>query len=331
MRLRTSIIYALLFIVCIVFGLTMFPQLGESAEIPLIPLIGLGSWLFGKRIALILIIPILTYSYFLSSVIYTEISIYYEAMGCGTITLIITSVLVGNIRENYNTLKVAKNNLDERVAARSLELDHLTVKLINEVEATRIHNGQTLHDGIGQQLTGIQLYCSSLAEETAEHSNPIASLADSIRIRAQRAHHVIRKTARLLFPVRMNEIGLIPALNELTSCLNEMEHLSVDITTHGDYAHISDTLALSLYRICHESAMCAATAMEADTIHLVIDAQADEYMLSVQHNGRAWSLLQDNMEQRLIRYRLDVIGGMFEIVQNDDDMENITYRIPITV
>lgn len=331
MRLWISVLYALLVIAIIIFGLIMFPKLHESVEIPLIPLIGLASWLYGKRTALILIFPAMAYSYFLSSMLYADMSIYYEALGCGTIILIITSTLVGNIRDNYHALKIANNNLDQRVAERNAELDHLTFKLINDVEATRIRHGQTLHDGIGQQLTGIQLYCSSLAEQVKENINPMSSLVISMRTKAEKAHHTIRKTARLLFPVRMNETGLIPAINELVSCLNEMAHLSIDIAIQGDYDHIPDSLSLAIYRICHESAMCAATGLEASTIHMAIDSKDTGYAVTVQHNGSPWSSLKDNMEQRLILYRLNTLGGLYSIEQDIGDRETIIYRIPRTV
>ena len=330
MRLAIPIVFAALVVGTVVFGLMMFPKLHENVEIPIIPLIGLASWLFGRRIGLILIFPVIFYSYILSSVLYTEMSVYYEGMGIGTIILVITSVLIGSMRENYDALRITNSILDERVAQRNAELSHLITRLLNESEATRLRHGQILHDGIGQQLTGIQLYCSSLAEQMTGHSDPIASLAVSIRTKAETAHHMIRKTARLLFPIRIHDTGLVPAINELASSLNALNHLSVDVTTRGDYAHVSDTLLLALYRICHESALCAATALGADTIHLVIDSKNNAYTISLQHNGMPWSKLKDNMEQRLILYRLDVLGGLISFVQNTNSTESIIYRIAET-
>lgn len=330
MRFRIPVLYALLVIIVAIFGLMMFPALHESVEIPLIPLIGLGSWLFGKRTGLILIIPVILYSYFLSNVLHLDHSIYYEAKGGGVLIMAVTAILIGNIRNNYHLLKTANITLDQRVAERNAELSNLTVKLINDVEATRIRHGQMLHDGIGQQLTGIQLYCSSLEEQVVESRNSIASLVYSMRTRAEKAHHVIRKTARLLFPVRMNETGLIPAINELVSCLNELEHLFIDVTVQGDYDHIPDALSLVLYRICHESAMCTATGLKASTIHLTIDSKETGYMVTVRHNGTPWSLLKDNMEKRLILYRLNMLGGLCSVEQSVDDSETIIYRIPVT-
>ena len=330
MRLWISVLYALLVIISMIFGLIMFPSLHESALIPIIPLVGLGSWLFGKKTGLILIIPAMSYTYFILSILYVDISTYYEALSSGVFLLIVTSILVGNIRSNYAALKTANGTLDHVVAERNAELSNLTIKLITDAETTRIRHGQTLHDGIGQQLTGIQLYCTSLAEQLAAGAHPSASAVIAMRTSAEKAHTGIRKTARMLFPVRMNETGLIPAINELVSCLNEIKNLSVEVAVQGDYDQIPEKLALALYRICHESTLCAATGLEASIVHLAIDSNLTDYMVSVRHNGTSWSLLKDSMEQRLILYRLNTLGGGISVEQSTGNMERIKYRIPKT-
>jgi glucose-6-phosphate-specific signal transduction histidine kinase len=268
--------------------------------------------------------------YIITSVIYGNICNYYEDRLSGTFLGVLIILFIGRLRNSYEDLKNTNENLDDRIEERNTELRNLTVKLINDVEATRIRHGQMLHDGIGQQLTGIQLYCTSLAEQLVAESNYRASLAFSIRAKAEKAHNIIRKTARMLFPVRMNETGLIPAINELVSCLEEMKHLSIDVAVQGDYDHIPEKLAIGLYRICHESAMCAATDLEASTIHLGIHSEDLGYMVNVRHNGTRWSLLKDNMEQRLILYRLHTLGGLFSAEQSIGNTETIIYRIPGT-
>jgi signal transduction histidine kinase len=308
----------------------MYPHWTTQVMIPVLPLLALGSWLFGRKTALILAIPSLIYHYLISSVIYGDVCIYYEDRLSGTFIGVTLILLVGRLRDSSDRLKLTYARLDQRVAQRNAELDHLTMKLIRDVETIRIRHGQILHDGIGQHLTGIQLYCSSLEDQVKETIPPLASLVSSMRTKAEKAHRTIRKTARLLFPVRMNETGLLPAIKELASCLNEMERLSVDVTIQGDYGHTPDSLSLAVYRICHESAICAATGLEADVIRMTIDSQNAGYMVTVQHNGTPWSLLKNNMEQRLILYRLSSLGGSCSVRQSIDQAESITYRIPGT-
>ena len=268
--------------------------------------------------------------YVISSFIYGDICIFYEDRFSGPLLGICIVLLVGSLRNSYDALKIANSNLDHRVAERNAALSNLTVKLIEDAESTRISHGQMLHDGIGQQLTGIQLYCTSLAEQLVFERNPSASLAFSMRARAEMAHGIIRKTARLLFPVRMHETGLIPALNELSSCFDEIKHVSFALELDGDFSDIPDELALALYRIFHESAMCAATALSASTIQLSINEDAAGYEVTLQHNGASWLQLHDNIEQQLILYRLQSLGGTLSVNQPVSGFETIIYRIPNT-
>jgi signal transduction histidine kinase len=306
----------------------MFPSLGVNVLIILIPLVGFGSWIFGRRFGLLIIIPILVYCYFLLGPIYGDRLDYYQAKGGGIIIMTVAAILIGTIRHSYDMLKTAHRDLDHRVAQRNAELSNLTAKLLDEAESTRVIHGQMLHDGIGQQLTGIQLYCTSVAGQLVVEGNPSASLAFSMRASAQAAHDIIRKTARMLFPVRMRETGLIPALSELVACLDEMKHVSIGIDVDGDFRDRHDDLALSLYRICHESAMCAITALHAKTIKLGIKEDDGGYELTVQHDGTSWAQLNDNLEQRLILYRLQSLGGACSSNQSGSGCENIIYRIP---
>jgi len=329
-----AISYLLLWVVFIVFTLIALPYWNAAVPywntailIPIFFLVGLSAWLYGSTIGYSFALIGVIYNYILSSVIFVDFFTYYENRLSGTLLGIAVVFLIGNIRRSYDNLKMVNRKLDRRIAERNAELNNLTIKLINAAESTRIHHAQTLHDGIGQQLTGIQLYCTSLAEQLVEEGNPIASNAFSMGTSARKAHNIIRKTARMLFPVRMQETGLIPAINELVSCLNEMQQLSIDAEMHGTFDDIPDHLALALYRISHESTMCAVTDLDASAIHLEVCEDTAEYHVVLRQNGKSWSMLKETMEHKLILYRLQSLDGMATL----DSSNTINYRIPRVV
>lgn len=324
MRWIWSFLYASLWIVFVIFTLTFFDRWNTQVLIPIFPLIGIGAWLYGRTTGYVLVLIAAIFHFVIASFLHGHDYSYYEDRLTGALLGICIAYLVGRLRKSYDDLKETNVKLDHRIEERSTELNHLTVKLINDAEATRIRHGQVLHDGIGQQLTGIQLYCTSLAEQLVEESNPIASLAFSMRASAEKAHNIIRKTARMLFPVRMQETGLMSAVNELVSCLSEMKNLSIDAELQGDFDDIPDNLGIALYRICHESALCAVTELNASAIQLDLSEGNAGYQVALLQNGTSWSKLQDTIEQRLILYRLQSLGGMVTI----DSPNKIIYRIP---
>ena len=121
---------------------------------------------------------------------------------------------------------------------------------------------------------------------------------------------------------------MIPAINELVSCFDEMEDMSVMLEVDGDFREIPDEFALGLYRICHESVICAATALNARAIHLGLNEDATGYQVTLQHNGASWSQLNETMEQRLILCRLQALRGTFSCNNSMNGFEKNIYRIP---
>ena len=166
-----------------------------------------------------------------------------------------------------------------------------------------------------------------MEEQLLAEDNPISSLVVSLRLKAEKAHNIVRRTSRILFPVRMHETGLILAINELVSGLSDLKQIHIDAKVNGEFGDMPDNLALALYRICHESAMCAITDLNANNIHLDICAQKTCYQMALQQDGMPWKISQDSKEWQLILYRLQSIGGTFAI----DERNDITYQIPQVV
>ena len=327
MRWFSTILYLLLWLIYFIFSVINFP-VNKSILIPIFLFVAVGAWRYERIIGLVIALFALINLYLITSVIYGDINTYYENRLSGPLLGITIVFLVANLRSSYEALKTANIKLDQRVEERNTELRNLTVQLLNDTEATRIRHGQILHDGIGQQLTGIQLYCTSLAEQLQLDSSSIASLVYSMRETAEKAHNMVRKIARMVFPVRISETGLIPALNELVLCLNEIDHLSVVLEVNGDFRETPDEHALGMYRICHESSMCAATLLGANAIQLSVNEDAADYTMTLQYSGASWSQLNKNKEQRLILYRLQALRGIFSSNPSVNGLENIIYRIP---
>lgn len=323
MRRTWSLLYVSLWLVFLPIALVILTHWDTQVLITIFPLLAIGAWMYGRTVALFLVLVQVIYHSIVST-IHGDIYTYYEDRLTGAFLGIAIALLVGRLRNSYDALKKANHHLDRRVEARNTELSLLTAKLINDAEATRIRHGQTLHDGLGQELTGIQLYCTSLAEQLVADNNPSASLAFSMRTKAEKVHNIVRKIARMLFPVRMKETGLIPAINELVSCLSDIKDLSIDAKTNGDFDDMPEKVALTLYRICHESAMVAMTELNASSIQLDIHADKDGYQVALRQNGMPWAVSKESRLQQLILYRLQALGGML----TNDSSSSLVYRIP---
>lgn len=322
------ILYILAWVFYIAITMTMMPLWGESVVILIIPLLAIGGWLFGTNLGLRLIILEIIYHYILFSEVHADIFIYYQSKFVGILISIAIVQLTGNLRKNLGAIKETGLKLDRLVAERNRDLDALASKLIIDSEQMRISRGQALHDGIGQHMTGIQLFGSSLADQLAEENNLNSASASLLVELGSKTHNQIRHIARVLFPVQIAQVGLVPALQELASCFGDLEQVNFSITEVGCLPDLSENTALQLYRICQESANHAIYQLKATKIEVEIATTKNLCTVKFGHNGLPRHAEEKNNTLQLIDYRLQQISGCSKIDSSCLGFEKNIYTIP---
>ncbi|HXI83312.1 MAG TPA: GAF domain-containing protein [Verrucomicrobiae bacterium] len=158
---------------------------------------------------------------------------------------------------------------------------------ISEREQQRI--GRDLHDGLCQQLAGIAYIASNLQSTLAKVSPKEATVAARIAELSRATAVQARQIARGLNPVNLGAMGLVAALEELTSSIGTMFAIScrfesthrVRIRDHGAAVH--------LYRITQEAIHNSITHGKATEIRVSLHRKGRGTVLSVIDNGRGLS------------------------------------------
>jgi glucose-6-phosphate-specific signal transduction histidine kinase len=310
MSKRTIILYALLWGVYIAFSFITFPQWKDNVLLPAIPLLALGSWLLGRTNGLSLILLGLTLQNIYISELFPDTYRYYESRLTGVLISLCVVFVAGTLRASITAIKTVNTRLDQVVEESSEELSTLTCQLVERTEALRISRGQELHDGIGQQLTGIQLFCSSLADQF-DTSDTNTSLAHSLTDHARQTHHLIRKISRSLFPIQIEEAGLRTALEELVSCMEGTSEIEYTIDFQGDIDGTPPDIALQFYRICQESILYILNHTRVTQIKILMEADSSILRLALEHDGEpVGTEIKHSPESRLIESRLLQIKGL---------------------
>jgi len=179
---------------------------------------------------------------------------------------------------------------------------------ISENEQRRI--GLDLHDGLGQQLTAIELMCQSVVNDLKPVDSDLMRRVSQIGIFLRESISQTRMLAHSLAPYHLEITGLEVALKELVEqttmtgkikcrfvCPNPVEVENVDVTLH-------------LYRIAQEAINNAVKHSQGDRI-LVSLAQADPVLeLSVTDNGNGLPNEQGvGIGLQVMRHRARVIGA----------------------
>jgi glucose-6-phosphate-specific signal transduction histidine kinase len=327
-KLYLTTLYAMLWICYLVFNLIAFPRLRLSASIPVVALVGLGTWIYGRTIGLALIIPSILFHIFLTSILFADVLVFYQFKLTSYLLFIILVYLVGTFRHNHVRLIELNHELDQLVLSRNRELGRLADQLLDKVENQRIGYGQNLHDGIGQQLTGIQLYSTTLGTDLANANLTSASLAFSLSERARTVHNLIRRISRSLFPVQINEVGLRPALEELKAYLGETSAVNFSITYIGDTRLIPKEVAHQLFRICQETVLYILKQSNPESIMIECNVFDTVYHLSITQDGASVrEQINASPQSRLVEYRVMQIAGELRI-RSENRNEVLLVSVP---
>ena len=136
---------------------------------------------------------------------------------------------------------------------------------ISNREQRRI--GHDLHDGVCQQLAAIAYLLDILGDRLQEKKAPEAAEAERIGNLINEANAQARSVARGLFPVRLEEHGLVLALEELAASASSRYRITCRFVCETAPVKVDSEVELHLYYIVQEALSNAVNHGKASTCH----------------------------------------------------------------
>ncbi len=185
---------------------------------------------------------------------------------------------------------------------------------IAALEQRRI--GQDLHDGIGQELTGLTMLTQRLVGELNEESRPQGTAAAKIHSGLEQALSHVRAVSKGLVPVEVDAEGLMVALAELAARTNELHGVSCTFECRRPVAIPDNQTATHLYRMSQEAVTNAIKHGHPRNIVIRLGVEDGLATLRVIDDGTGFSPVSENTTGtglRIMRYRADLIGAQLAI------------------
>ena len=201
------------------------------------------------------------------------------------------------------------HDLTERVLLERQVLD------ATRQEQQRIAND--LHDGLGQELTGIALMLQSLVPSLRDVApNESQQLETAIGL-VREAISNTRSIAHGLAPIAAAPGAFVAALRTLARSTQHPDSPAVLVRSTGDaQVTVPVELATQLYRIAQEAVTNALRHSGAKRIEIAVDFGADRATLAITDDG---SGIDANRRRpvglglQTIAYRAEVIGATLEV------------------
>lgn len=209
-------------------------------------------------------------------------------------------------------------------------------ELEREIADTATHEQQRLsrdlHDSIGQELTGLTMIASRLADSLEQSQHDAAATASAVVEGLKRTLQQVRRISRGLAPVDIDAGGLTVALAQLaeqtrlaatTECVFRCER-PVTLRDPGTANH--------LYRIAQEAVANAVKHAQARTITIELNDRDGFVTLSVSDDGSGLTAARkrtviDGMGLRIMRHRANLVGAQFSITDAESGGTKISCRL----
>jgi two-component system CheB/CheR fusion protein len=178
--------------------------------------------------------------------------------------------------------------------------------------------GEELHDGLGQQLTGLSMLAQSLLNKSSESEHELAQ---------------VRALARGLVPIQIYADGFMISLKEITESIERQSQIPIKLQIDDVVLFFDDATATHLYRIVQESLNNAVKHAKADQISVSLKIEKDHGVLEIIDNGIGIPLdLEDSsgLGLSIMKHRCGLFYGEITINPAGDRGTKVCCRFPIT-
>jgi PAS domain S-box-containing protein len=180
--------------------------------------------------------------------------------------------------------------------------------------------GRDLHDGLGQELTGVALMLRGLATRLGRHNPGVVGQVNEIVGLINQSIETARSLARGLLPVNTNSGGLTFALRALAERSRDLYGIPVEFRTDiSAELGLSETNASHLYRIAQEALTNTARHSGAAAAAVSLHIADGKFSLEVADDGVGTAGMDravSGMGLKIMKYRASMIGAKFEIAPN---------------
>jgi signal transduction histidine kinase len=180
----------------------------------------------------------------------------------------------------------------------------------------RARLGADLHDGLGQDLTGLALLLKSAATRAESDSPNLAHELGELARLASKAVQTARAMAHGMLPVGLTDGGLTGAFQRLSHSTHAAFGVAVTVRYRGDPQFRPNGIAAeTVYRIAQEAIANAVKHGQPKRISVFLGTSETQTVLIVSNNGDRIDpeRTTEGMGLQIMRYRARMLGGFVDV------------------
>lgn len=243
--------------------------------------------------------------------------------------IIFLSAISGLILVSLYFIYMRKNRqlAYQRVLQAEKEKGFNSVIQATEEERSRI--SKDLHDGIGQQLSGLKLGLNALSEKvTDEH---IKSQLQEITASFSQSADEVRHISHQMMPRALAEKGLIVATEELLKNAFQFSDTKFQLEHDGINERLPERIEISIYRVIQELVNNIIKHARASQVNVQLIRSRNQLMIFLEDDGKGFDHTIDLHGHGLlnIKSRVDMIKGTVNFEPGPHSGTFVSITIPI--
>lgn len=237
-------------------------------------------------------------------------------------------------KEHMMAEQIARDVIMEKQMQENLRFYLQQVTRAQEEERKRI--ARELHDDTAQELVALSRRLDSFASTAKHLSAQDLSYLEELRQQTDKILGGVRRFGQDLRPSVLDDLGLLPALEWLTSDLTEHFGINIAIGILGSPRRFPPETELTLFRIVQETLRNVWKHSEASRAWVAVDFGDDKTVLTITDNGKGFELperIEDlasvgKLGLAGMQERAQLIGGRLMLQSEPGKGTIVTVEVP---
>jgi len=189
-----------------------------------------------------------------------------------------------------------------------------------------------MHDGPAQALSNFilqtEIAMRLMDVDVAQAREELNNLKASAMSTFQKVRNFIFE----LRPMMLDDLGLVPTLKRYADTFKEQTNIEISVTVSGQERRLESYVEVMIFRALQELLGNASRHSQATLIKVMVDMSDVSVKVTVDDNGKGFNteiLEQGNsLGLNLIRDRVDMLGGSFDIDSTLGKGTRVTFTLP---
>ncbi len=204
--------------------------------------------------------------------------------------------------------------------------------IIQAQESERQRLSRQMHDGPAQALSNFILQTEIAMRLMDVDAAQAREELNSLKASAMSTFQKVRNFIFELRPMMLDDLGLVPTIKRYADTFKEQTSMEIAVTVSGQERRMESYIEVMIFRALQELLGNASRHSQATMVKIMIDMSETSVKVTVDDNGKGFNteiLEQGNsLGLNLIRDRVEMLGGSFELDSSIGKGTRVTFVIP---